>query len=230
MNTKLLVLTIYERLFGRWRTARAATRILRKELGHDLSVRRKEPLDRDGRPLPWFTYPAIEYLAQLNLSDCKVFEFGAGNSTLYWCARAKSVLSVEHNPQWHHRVSSGLPANGRVILAEDLADYPAVLTASLETYDLIIVDGVARRGCCEAAVARLNPGGLIILDNSDWHHHCAALLRNAGLLEVDMTGFGPINGYTWTTSFFFHRAFSPRIHGYRQPRHGIGSLSHEEEL
>ncbi|MCL0042054.1 hypothetical protein M1N12_03225, partial [Peptococcaceae bacterium] len=35
-----------------------------------------------------------------------------------------------------------------------------------------------------------------------------------------MTGFGPINGYTWTTSFFFHREFNFKPLHSRQPLHG----------
>jgi len=215
---------VYERLKVPLRTAVAVHRVLRGQFGHALSVRRLEPVDRTGMPIPWFTYPAIEFIEQLDFSAKRIFEFGAGNSTLFWCERAASVVSVEHNPAWHQRVGARLPANGQMLLVETKPDYAATLGRQPGLFDVIVVDGIERRACCVEAVHKLARGGLIILDNSDWHHRCAEFLRSQDLLEVDMAGFGPINGYTWTTSFFFHREFAFRPRHDRQPRHGLGSL------
>src|SRR5215213_3851569 len=46
-------------------------------------------IDGHGTPIPWYSYPAIEYLKQLDFRDRTVFEFGSGNSTLFWAARAR---------------------------------------------------------------------------------------------------------------------------------------------
>jgi len=48
-------------------------------------------------------------------------------------------------------------------------------------------------------------------------------LRQSNLIEVDMAGFGPINDYTSTTSFYFHRQFAAPPRADRQPVPGIGS-------
>lgn len=206
-------------------------RILHRQFGLARSVRRGEPLDGAGREIPWFTYPAIEYLSQLDFSGKTVFEFGSGNSSVFWSRRAARVVSVEHDRAWHARMRARLPAGHELHLVEEVAAYPRVLTDRLERFDVIVVDGIERRACCAAAVARLQRGGLVILDNADWHHHCAAVLRAADLIEVDFAGFGPINGYTWTTSLFLHREFAFRSSGAHQPRHGVGSLPvREEEL
>jgi len=204
---------------------RAAGRILRREFGHGASVRRREPVDARGREIPWFTYPAIEYLGQLYFSDKSVFEFGAGNSTLFWVRTAGRVVSVEHDPVWFERVrgrTHGM-AHATITHAADPAAYVQALRNEPGLFDVIVVDGIERPACCAAALERLRPGGFVILDNADWHHRCAALLRAGGLIEVDFSGFGPINDYTWTTSLFLHRefAFRPRLE--RQPAHGIGS-------
>jgi len=181
-------------------------------------------LDQKGDELPWFTYPAIEYLRQLDFSRKTVFEFGAGQSTIFWSRLAAHITSVENNRDWYSRVISRVSANVDCHLVESAADYPRFLAEHPEEFDVIVVDGIERRRCCEVAVRKLKFGGVIILDNSDWHHHCSEVLRSHGLIEVDMTGFGPINDYTWTTSFYFSRefAFLPREN--RQPTHGIGSL------
>ena len=212
-----------------WRATASVWRILNSGFGYWRSLRQREPVDRDGREIPWFTYPAIEYLNQLDFGAKSVFEFGAGNSTIYWCRRAKRVVSIESDPAWFERVRARLPTNGEIHLVEKAALYARRLAEFPGQFDVIIVDGIERRACCVEAVKKLQPGGLIILDNSDWHHRCAALLRTAALLEVDLSGFGPINEYTWTTSFFFHREFAFPMQHERQPIHGIGGLPHLEE-
>src|ERR1700710_1149341 len=57
-------------------------------------------VDRFGNPLPWVTYPAIEFLMGLDLSDARVLEFGAGQSTLWFAKCAQSVLSYDESPEW----------------------------------------------------------------------------------------------------------------------------------
>ncbi|MCW5549110.1 MAG: class I SAM-dependent methyltransferase [Opitutaceae bacterium] len=206
--------------------AMALWRILSRGYGYGRSVRAGVPVDGTGQPIPWFTYPALEYLNQLDFRGKTVFEFGAGNSTLYWSNRAARVVSIEHDQAWYERIRSKLKPNCDLHLVKDPVRYPAFITDRAEIFDVIIVDGLKRRECCAAALQRLRPGGLIILDNADWHSGGAAVLRCGGLLEVDMTGFGPIAWFTTTTSFFFHRDFDfPRLHE-RQPMHGTGALGH----
>lgn len=217
-------------LSARWRAwmrprwaRQAMRRVLKEGYGHGLSAQLHRPVDACGAPLPWFTYPAIEFLGQFDLRAKRVFEYGAGNSTLFWGVRCAEVLSVESDAAWHRRLAGQVPANVRLEHRSQPADYVAVLGREPAAFDLIVVDGIERLACCRQAPAKLNPGGLVILDNADWHPGSAAVLRQAGLLQVDMTGFGPVNGYTWTTSLFFHRAFDFPIRGGVQPRPGIGS-------
>lgn len=61
-------------------------------------------------------------------------------------------------------------------------------------------------------------------DNCDWYVEAARYLRNAGLLQVDLSGFGPINNYTWVTSLFFKRDFDFQPRNPNQPEHVIGGL------
>ena len=68
-------------------------------------------------PIPWFTYPAIDYIRQLDLSEKTIFEWGAGFSTLFWSSRAKSVISVETDPLWYSLLKPQLASNCELILA-----------------------------------------------------------------------------------------------------------------
>lgn len=46
---------------------------------------------------------------------------------------------------------------------------------------------------------------MLVLDNADWFPHTHALLREAGLIEIDFHGLGPLARYAWTTSVFLDR-------------------------
>lgn len=198
---------------------------LRRDFGHARSTRARMPVDREGQPLPWYTYPCIEYLSQLDLRDKSVFEFGSGNSSLFWAARARQVVSIENDAAWHALIVGKRPANLDLRLRESEAAYVASILEDGRTYDVIVVDGAFRAECAARAARSLAPGGLIILDNSDWFVKSAAILRAAGLLQVDMKGFGPINGYAWSTTLFFHRDFAGRSLEKTQPSPGWGSVS-----
>lgn len=160
------------------------------------------PLDNDGQPLPWYTYPAIEYLKQFDFSDIDVFEFGSGYSSLFWALKAKSVCSVEHDAAWFSEVEKKCYSNQKIALRSDRDAYVQALFDQSQHFQLIVIDGKWRRSCAEAAVQRITDDGIIILDNSDWFPHAAGVLRKQGFFQIDFSGLGPINTYAWTTSLF----------------------------
>jgi hypothetical protein len=69
------------------------------------------PVDAQGRPLPWITYAAQEVLSQIVRPNFRVFEFGCGNSSLWWADRVKEVVSIDHDPEWLQRVGQNKPDN-----------------------------------------------------------------------------------------------------------------------
>lgn len=216
-----------------WRRSLQAAKRLWFDYGHLRSVCTESAVDRDGHPLPWYTYPAIEFLAQLDFSGCRVFEYGTGNSTLFWAQRAREVVSVEHDPQWYDYVRARVPANAAVIYEPDLQAYAAAIARVAGGFDVIVVDGPARQltraRAAAAALTRLNPGGLIILDNSDWLPTSTTLLREADLLQVDFSGFVPIATGTQTTSLYFHRECRLQPLGARQPQLSLGAAPKDWE-
>src|SRR5262245_3065794 len=56
------------------------------DIGWFNAYERKEAVGRDNEPIPWITYPAIEFLNSRLNAGMEIFEFGAGNSTLYYAA------------------------------------------------------------------------------------------------------------------------------------------------
>jgi len=63
------------------------------------SVETGELVDLSG-PVPWITYPAQMVLQKIVKANFKVFEFGAGYSSLWWGNRVSEVVSVDHNIEW----------------------------------------------------------------------------------------------------------------------------------
>ena len=164
-------------------------------------------ITRDGSEfLPWFTYPAIEILKGWDLNRKTVLEFGSGYSTLFWANRAKSVLSIEHNQEWHSRISPLVPPHVNLEL-RSLDNYAKVEG----DFDIIVIDGYARERmrhrCAKASLPHLKKGGFIIVDNSDWLPATCLYLRRQRLIQVDFSGFVPGNRHAQTTSFFLTRDF-----------------------
>jgi hypothetical protein len=155
--------------------------------------------------VPWFTYPAIEYLNQLDLSHMRVLEFGSGASTLYWARRTKHVVSIEDSKSWYERMKPRLPSNVDYVNAPTRDDIVHTATELTSQFDLIINDGLYRYDCAVASRPKLADGGIVIVDNSDWCTKTCAYYRDGDLIEVDMAGFTPLNDYPMTTSFFFSR-------------------------
>ena len=209
-----------------WAKSYRLFKILNFEYGYLASVAAEKPLDVAGDPNPWYTYPALEYLRQLDFGDKSVFEYGCGHSTLFWARRAARVVSVEHNQQWYELVKQKLSTTCTWLYASE-SDAYAETIHGFDKFDVIVVDGLVtgrtRLKCVRAAVSHFRDGGMIILDNSDWLPESSRYLRHGGLIEIDMTGFAPINDYTCTTSFYLHRAFAFQPRQDRQPLPGIGA-------
>lgn len=183
-----------------------ASDILEISYGHFNSLQSQRCIDSESQPIPWFTYPAIEYLKQLDLSGKKVLEWGAGYSSRFFAARCANIISIESNPDWIKELIPHKLGNQTILLAISKEEYLGLALKQQKKFDVIIVDDQWRDECLTVAMELLKEGGLIILDNSDRHPAICEKLRGR-YIQVDMHGFGPINPYTWTTTLFFCRKF-----------------------
>jgi hypothetical protein len=176
--------------------------VLSELQGFSFSRKTGKPVAADGSPIPWYTYPAIEYFRQFDVSGLLIFEYGCGNSSLFWALKGAHLWAVEHDQQWHAAMSTQPSTLQGLMLRETRDSYAAAIHEPGKLFDLIIIDGVWRNECAIAALSRLKPQGLFILDNSDWYLDVAEFLRNRGFFQIDFNGYGPINPYCWTTSLF----------------------------
>lgn len=163
------------------------------------------PVDARGNPQPWFTYAAIAALEARVMPGTKVFEYGAGYSTLWWMSRGCRVIACEHDADWARQIESRAPgADIRVRSLED-GTYVNELSKYRDAFDIVVIDGRQRAACAALAPAALNGRGVVVFDNSDEAEHVGGLsfLAAQGFERLDFAGFGPINGYPWMTSILY---------------------------
>lgn len=195
-------------------------------LGHPRSVVSKISVALDGSPLPWYTYPAIEYLKSLDLDGMSVFEYGSGYSTLIFEGKGCFVTSVEHDELWFRQISR-ISKSKNLHLETNINRYVKSISNSLKPrFDIIAIDGIDRERCCRHAIQYLSESGFIILDNSDWSFGAMNFLSKQDLIRIDFSGFGPINNYTWTTSIFAQRSVKLAFLGYPNP---VGGISNSQD-
>jgi hypothetical protein len=66
----------------------------------------QQPVDVLDDPIPWMPFAAIRFIETLLTQDTKIFEYGAGGSSLFFASRVQKVVSVEHDADWARRVSA----------------------------------------------------------------------------------------------------------------------------
>ena len=204
-------------LSGALRKSRSGNRLLTmrslvlngylKDRGWIDSVIDSMPVDAKGQPIPWYTYPSIDFIGARVRPGMSVFEFGSGNSTLWWSSRTSRVVSVEHDAGWFGVMKSRLPDNvsySQVALDTDGA-YAHAAGRQDERFDVIVIDGRDRVHCTKASLGALKTDGVIVFDNSDRteYEEGYEFLRASGFRRLDFWGMGPINSYGWCTSVFY---------------------------
>ncbi|OLR95567.1 class I SAM-dependent methyltransferase [Actinokineospora bangkokensis] len=139
--------------------------------------------------LAWWSYPAIEEVQAFLAGRAapRVFEFGAGASTVWLARRAAEVHSVEHDAGFAevvrglvaehdnvtlHVVPAAAAGPGTTVRSgraghEDLdfEEYVGAIDRVGGEFDLVVVDGRARVDAFHRALDHLAPGALVVFDN-----------------------------------------------------------------
>lgn len=132
-----------------------------------------------------------EQIERRLFAGCRVLEWGCGGSTL-WLAdrlpRGAHLVSIEHHRDWYERVAQAIGQRDNVTMIlseprgpigrnatieeEDSSGLEAYIhSADGQTFDVILVDGVARGVCMAHARSLLRPGGTVFLHDAhrDWY-------------------------------------------------------------
>lgn len=198
-----------------WETVRALlppdTNVLETS-GWLNSMANGKPVDRDGNPIPWFTYPAIDFITQVVRREWSVFEWGSGHSTLWWAKRVRTVTSVEDNRGWYDSVRARIPGNVTLSWQGEADDYVRTICANGQAFDVVVIDGSHRNECAGIVTDCVAPSGLIVFDNTDMscHRDGVEILERNGWSRIDFYGLIPSYFYKNATSVFYRDPASLR--------------------
>ena len=167
----------------------------------------KQAVDADGQPLPWVTYSFIDFIRTRLNKDLRIFEYGSGNSTLFYAKHVKNVVSVEHDEAWFNKIVKEKAANAEMIFTalEKDGEYSQKAKLLGEKFDIIIVDGRDRVNCCKHSVDALSINGVLVLDDSerDFYNEARVFLIAKGFKELSFSGISPGMFYNKATSIFY---------------------------
>lgn len=167
----------------------------------------RAPVDADGAPLPWYTYPCIDFLLPRLTKEMRVFEYGSGQSTRWWAARVLSVDAVEDDPAWMARVSQEVPANVDLRFAVvGGGQYAESILGRDPVFDIVVIDGSDRDHCARVCLEALKPNGVIVFDNTQKpgvFEDGLDFLSARGFKRIDFFGLGPLNMDGWCTSVLY---------------------------
>ena len=172
--------------------------------GYVRSVVARRPCRADGTPIPWMNYNVVSFLEQRLNKELSLFEYGSGNSTLFFAGRVKDLVSVETDRAWYDDFAAKVPANVRLILFEpsDPEAYRRSVGEQGRRFDVVVVDGEDRSSCTIEAGKHLTPRGVVIVDDSQrapTHTGIDRLCQN-GFRRLEFEGLKPgsISGYRTT--------------------------------
>lgn len=186
------------------------------------SVKKKQSVDKSGNPIPWFSYPSIDFIKSRLNKNMIVFEYGYGGSSQWFAEKVLKIYSVEHNKEWIEIMNPFKKDNMSVALCEipenckhldydtlaffnDSNKYTKDVEVHNEKFDIIIIDGIFRNICTEKSISFLKDDGIFILDNTDLLKINPSIdfLTKNGFKRIDFWGMMPIYQYKTCTSIFY---------------------------
>lgn len=169
------------------------------------SIQTRQAINENSNPVPWISYAAINFLSGRVRPEFEVFEYGSGNSTLWWAKNAGRVVSCEHDEVWYTQLKGKIP-EGVTYVHESLESgrYPSMIK-SHGHFDIVMIDGRERVECSNHAITQLKDGGVIVFDNSERARYQPAfdLFRQSGFKKLDFVSMGPISQKPISTSVFY---------------------------
>jgi hypothetical protein len=145
-----------------------------------------------------------EQILKAFFPGARILEWGSGGSTLWFADRlpeGATLTSIDHDTTWHDRVKAKIGSRENVRLLVFPPSKPIGQNATLEeenpvpvqeyihamdgeSFDVILVDGVARSSCMETAVGLLRAGGRIFLHDAQrpWYDAGKSLFNAHGTI------------------------------------------------
>ena len=177
------------------------------EVGWINSFKLKSPVDKNKNPIPWLTYPFIHFISPRLKNAMTIFEFGSGNSTLFYAEKVGKVFTVEHNLGWYEKLKKSLPGNVQLYYKDlvENGEYSHFAVDLNIKFNMIIVDGEDRNNCIKYSLVALDDDGIIILDDSEREEYKEAIdfLRCNSFKQLDFWGIAANVIFKKCTTVFY---------------------------
>ena len=82
----------------------------------------------------WITYKARAWLESYLQPTMSVFEYGSGGSTLFLSKKVHKLISIEHDPDWHKKVSCALRREGILNSIIVLCEPEKIVSSTMPSY------------------------------------------------------------------------------------------------
>ena len=165
------------------------------------------PVDKSNHPIPWLSYPCVDFLKDRLNKKLSVFEFGSGSSTIFYSSRVNKIISVEHNKSWYEKIKKDLPENTQLLFYEFHPDgeYCKSIKSQNEMFDIIIVDGMDRVNAIINSFEALTENGVLILDDSERIEYKTGVEKiiKRGYKRIDFWGISAAELYKKCTTIFY---------------------------
>ena len=177
------------------------------DIGWIKSFNQKLPVDKNNNPLPWVTYSFIDFISGRLTNSMDIFEYGSGNSTLWYSKKVKSVTSVEHDSEWYEKIKNSMPDNVTIyhenlVYNEAYCHFSSTLN---KHFDVIIIDGRDRVNCIKNVLNSLKENGIIVLDDSEREQYNEGIeyLLDKNFKKIDFWGISPGAFFNKCTTIFY---------------------------
>ena len=129
---------------------------------------------------PWMDDREIRLIDSYLNPGMTMMEWGSGGSTLYFSKKVKNYISVENNYQWYTDIKQQVPDNVELHYIQTLPrpeiynqseyvhykEYVDVVDRLNTIFDVVLIDGRARRICALKILPYLKSDSIVIIH--DW--------------------------------------------------------------
>jgi hypothetical protein len=178
------------------------------EMGWVKSFDQKRSFDKNGKPLPWISYPALAFISNRLRDDLTMFEYGGGSSTSYFSKYLKEIHTAESDQKWAEELMSLALPNVKVYYESVSFSIEGYVNKPLQInkkFDLILVDGVHREECLKRCIDCLTPRGVVIIDDLEEYNYERVLppIYEKGFRKIEFSGMSAMTIGNKTTAILY---------------------------
>ena len=144
--------------------------------------------------IPWIEDEIVPEMEKLYTPNVRLFEYGCGASTIWAARRVAQVITVEHWPDWYNKVRAFVDdeepelwdkltlmlIQERITVSMERARRYDVYARTIkmfptEFFDVVMVDGRARRLSLLNSLQHVKHGGVAIIDDTERDYYRCAI-------------------------------------------------------